>query len=79
MSKYNGIPLKPHKARVNHKCYSCDRAIQKGELVYYQENKFLQSLSRKKFCEECFNKNGQKLLEIKRGKINKDQRVLFQT
>jgi len=78
MSKYDDIPLKHHKARVHHKCYSCDRMIQKGEIVYYQDDKFLQSLSRKKFCVECFNKNAQKLLLIKKKKTNKDQRTLFQ-
>ena len=77
MSKYDLIPLKPHKAKVTHKCFLCGKEIKPEEIVYYQSDKFLQSLSNKKFCEECFNKHGQKLLEIKKRKIDKSQRRLF--
>lgn len=65
MSKYNIIPLKPHKARVMHTCLFCGRKIKSGEKVYYQSDKFLQSLSGKKFCDDCFQKHGQKLLNKK--------------
>ncbi len=65
MSKYDSIPLKSHKAGVAHKCLACDDKINPGETVYYQSDKFLQTLSQKKFCEECFKKYGQELLEMK--------------
>ena len=77
MSKYDVIPLKEHKARVSHICFSCGKEINAGEKVYYQSDRFLQSLSNKKFCEQCFNKEGQNLLNIKKSKRNPKQKTLF--
>jgi hypothetical protein len=66
MSKYNTIPLKEHKARLFHICFCCGNKIKPGEKVYYQTDKFLQPLSNKKFCEECFKREGQHLLNTKK-------------
>ena len=77
MSKYNQIPLEEHKARVSHHCFFCNEEIKSGDKVYYQSDKFLQTLSNKKFCENCFSKYGQKLLVIQTSKKDKNQRTLF--
>lgn len=74
MSKYDIIPIKPHKARVEHLCHICDKLIKKGEIVCYQRDRFLQNIRRKKFCEKCFEKYGQNLLTIK--KKDKSQTTL---
>lgn len=75
MTKYGLIPLKSHKARIDHVCFSCNKEINVGKVVYYRSDKFLQTLSNKKFCEECFNKYGQELikLKIKKSKLDKYQ------
>lgn len=52
------------KSRTNHICNNCSSLIRKGEL-YYKENiedKFLQSLSLKKFCFKCYEDLGDSLL-----------------
>jgi len=66
MSKYDIIPITPHKARVEHSCYGCGKQVKVGEKIYYQNDKFLQSLSKKKFCETCAKTN----------KKDKNQRIL---
>lgn len=77
MNKYNLIPLKSHKAGVEHTCYSCNEKIKAGEEVFYQSDKFIKILSKKKFCKKCFNKHGQKLIKIKKIKIDKNQQTLL--
>jgi len=72
MSKYNSTPLKPHDARKKHTCSLCRKEINPGEKVFYQSEKFLQSLNSEKFCKQCFDNHGQELLEIE----NKDQKNL---
>lgn len=69
MSKYSSIPLKPHKARVQHICYKCGKIIQIGENVYYQSDRFLQNLSKKKFCKECFKAGDELRAEARKGEV----------
>lgn len=57
MSKYGVGPMNPHKARVEHLCYSCGEKVKIGEKIYYRSDKFLQNLSKKKFCESCIKSN----------------------
>ena len=65
MSKYNKLKfLKKTKARVNHICENCSKEIESGGF-YYKEtvrNRFLHSLHAKKFCAECYEKFGDKLI-----------------
>ena len=78
MDKYNIVPIKFHKARVEHICYHCENLIKMGEKIYYQSDEFLQSLSWKKFCEKCFNEKGQFLITFKKIQIrDKLQRSLL--
>lgn len=69
MSKYNHLKfLKRTKARVNHQCNFCGEAILSGQFYYAEEIKdeFLHSLYRKKFCNTCYQKYGDHLLESKK-------------
>ena len=89
MNKHNELKfLKETKAGVPHVCNKCERAIPVGE-TYYSEtlkDKFLQSLHRKKFCKECYEKFGNDLLNPlvarpqKRAQLNKgyEDTPLFQ-
>lgn len=58
MSKYDQIPLKRTKARVKHICLICREIIEVGNYYYTQRDKFLHSLTNKKFCEDCCLKYG---------------------
>lgn len=77
MNKHNSILLKPIKATKSFECYKCDSEIKPSEIYYMQKDKFLQTLSNKRFCSKCFKEHGQKLLEIKKQKLNKEQKKLF--
>ena len=78
MSKYDSIPLKPHKARIMHNCHWCNSEVKVGAVIYYQNDRFLQTISRKKFCEKCVDKYGLKLLEDRKiSIIEKNQKTLF--
>jgi ribosomal protein L33 len=66
MSKYDGAKfLKETRARVVHICDKCGKQIKCGEIYY------LESIGRintpgirlKKFCKDCFQKYGNKLLQ----------------
>ena len=66
MSKYNHLKfLKRTKARVKHQCNHCGQSISIGEFYYAEEikDKFLYSLHKKKFCNICYQKYGDKLLK----------------
>lgn len=64
MSKYNQLKiLKKKIANANFRCKLCKRFIMEGDAYYSEEvkNKFIHSLHKKSFCEECV-KNFQKQL-----------------
>lgn len=65
MGKYDQLKyLKKTKARVNHACDKCGREIESNSF-YYKEtvgDKFLHSLRAKKFCAECYEKFGDRLM-----------------
>ena len=65
MGKYNQLKiLKKTKARVSHFCSQCGKEIESVGF-YYKEtgrDRFLHSLHAKKFCEECYEKFGDKLI-----------------
>jgi hypothetical protein len=63
MGKYDHIPLKKIKARTENQCSKCEKVIQVGEHYYSQRDRHLQSLHSPKFCSECYQKHGAKLLE----------------
>ena len=77
MPKYDVIQLREHKARVSHICKFCGKKVGVGENVYYQSDKFLQSLLNKKFCKDCFEEYGQNLLDKKAVIKNTNQKTLF--
>jgi hypothetical protein len=78
MSKYDSIPITPHKARVEHICLKCGKTIKKGEIVAYQkDSRIHQTISQKKYCEQCFKEVGQGLINLKKGKMfDSNQRPL---
>lgn len=65
MGKFNNLKiLKKTKARTSHQCNICGKIINQGD-YYYKEHikdKFLHSLNAKKFCNECYNKFGDRLI-----------------
>lgn len=76
MSKYRDLEiLKKTKAIKGHICYNCGSEITVGSYYYKQflDDKFLQSLHDKKFCNDCFNKYGAVLFKLKNKKIKKDK------
>jgi len=61
MGKYNNLTvLKQAKARTQHTCYGCGKAILPGEVYYREhiEDKFLHSLHAKAYCSSCGEKVG---------------------
>lgn len=65
MGKYNQLKfLKETKARVNHTCSKCGKEIESGSFYYLEtiKDKFLHSLHAKKFCKNCYEKFGDKLI-----------------
>jgi len=65
MGKYNQLKfLKKTKARVNHICSNCGKEIESGSFYYAEtiKDKFLHSLHAKKFCKNCYEKFGDKLI-----------------
>ena len=65
MGKYNQIKfLKRTKARVNHTCSSCGKEIESGSYYYAEKliDRFLHIIYPKKFCVECYEKFGDKLI-----------------
>ena len=66
-SKYDSLKfLKRTKARVVHRCDKCGKLINPGEFYYAEtlKDKFLHTLHNKKFCESCYKKYGDSLLNI---------------
>lgn len=63
MGKYDQIPFRRVKARTEHQCSKCGKVIQAGDYYYTQRDRFLQSLHSPKFCSECYQEHGAKLLE----------------
>lgn len=72
MSKYDVIPITLHTARVEHICLRCNKIIRKGEKVAYQKDDMIQIISKRKYCETCYEELGDKLLHYKRPKIVAD-------
>jgi len=70
MSKYDQIPLRKIKARVEHICLKCNKLIKIGDVYYAQKDRFLHSLSNKKFCKNCYSKFGENLLKEKHTREN---------
>ena len=72
-SKYDTY-LKKVKARTNHTCLFCSKEIIPGDFYYRETNvdKFLQTLHAKKFCSECYEKYGEKLLRKKKSVHSKN-------
>lgn len=65
MGKYNHLKfLKKTKARVEQQCSRCGQTISITEFYYGEKikDKFLHSLNVKKFCINCYNQFGNKLL-----------------
>lgn len=65
MGKYNHLKfLKKTKARVNHECSKCGKEIEAGSFHYAEklQDRFLNIPYSKKFCAECYEKFGEKLL-----------------
>ena len=65
MGKYNQLKfLKKTRARVNHICSMCGKEIESGSFYYAEtiKDRFLHSLHAKKFCAECYEKLGDKLI-----------------
>lgn len=57
MNKYDDLKtLKRTKARTNHSCNKCGQSISINEFYYAEvlKDRFLHSLHRKKFCENCY-------------------------
>lgn len=66
MGKYNQFKfLMKTRARVNHICSSCGMEIKSGSFYYAEtiKDRFLHSLHAKKFCTECYEKFGDKLVK----------------
>jgi len=68
MGKYDHLKfLKRTKARNEHRCSLCGQIISISEFYYLEKikNQFLHSLHRNKFCDSCYQKYGDKLLQNK--------------
>ena len=66
MGKYDTIPLRRIKARIEHQCNRCEHIIQPREYYYTQKDIFLHFLHKpKKFCSKCYEEHGQELLMVK--------------
>jgi len=62
MSEYDNLPFyRQIKARAEHNCTNCAQLIRAGDLYYAEdiEDRFLHSLHRKKFCNQCYERMGQ--------------------
>jgi len=66
MTKYPKI-IKEVKARTSHQCEKCGNIIKREEFYYREhiEDKFLHSLHAKKYCSFCYEKYGDKLLQMR--------------
>ncbi len=65
MGKYDSLKfLKRTKARAEHQCRKCGQLIKIGDFYYVEElkDRFLHSLHRKKFCSDCYQRDGDKLI-----------------
>jgi hypothetical protein len=68
LGKYGDLRyLKKTKARTWHQCSLCSVNIDAGEYYYLEtiENRFLHSLHAKRYCSQCYNKYGDRLLSSK--------------
>ena len=66
MSKYDSLVLlKKTMAKTAHECFHCGAQIPKGETYYREhiEDRFLQRLHAKAFCESCVTSHGDALLK----------------
>lgn len=55
-SKYDSVPIKLHRARVDSVCSKCGKLIIRGEYVAYQRDTFIHVFIKNKYCEDCFKK-----------------------
>jgi len=65
MGKYDQLKiLKKTKARTNHICNICGNVMPAGDFYFKEhiQDKFLHSLNAKKYCSECYEEYGDKLL-----------------
>jgi hypothetical protein len=65
MSKYEALKfLKETKARIPHVCDRCGEEIEKGETYYPESTGRVKALGirLRKFCKECYQTRGEKLL-----------------
>jgi len=65
MGKYDHLKfLKRTKARAGHECSKCGKGMEAGTFYYAEKlrDRFLNILYSKKFCSECYEKFGEKLL-----------------
>lgn len=66
MGKYERVPLKRVKARVEHQCSICGEIIGVGKYFYSRRDRFLQSLHSKDFCSKCYQMYGEAVSSIDR-------------
>jgi protein-arginine kinase activator protein McsA len=65
MGKYNQLKfLKRTEARVNHICSKCGKEIESGSFYYAEKlrDRFLHIPYAKKFCAECYENFGDRLI-----------------
>ena len=65
MSKYDKLKfLKETKARIIHSCDKCNKTINSGEFYFAEkiERVNVPGIRLKKFCKNCYQKFGDKLL-----------------
>lgn len=65
MGKYDYLKfLEKTKARVGHECSKCGKGIEAGSFYYAEKlrDRFLNIPYSKRFCTECYEKFGDKLL-----------------
>ncbi len=66
MSKYDNAKfLKETKARIAHICDKCGKQIESGEIYYPESIEKINApgIKLKKFCKDCYQKYGDKLLQ----------------
>lgn len=65
MSKYDSLKfLKETKARIPHICDKCNETIESGEIYFAEkiERVSVPGIKLRKFCKNCYQKHGNKLL-----------------
>lgn len=76
-SKYE-LHLKLVRARSNHECAKCGAVIAAKEMYYREsaEDRFLQSLHARAFCQKCYDIEGTALLHWRKQRSKEDSRDL---